>query len=101
MVIGEVNYPTENILQREEKIQVNDFNSCKRSRSMTASSKRRTRFLSGKQKSAVQIKTNRYGFPYYSVSTLYGAWKSRSFDRLCLHELKSVIQLLRLISISR
>ena len=45
------------------------------------------------QKSAVQIKTNRYGFPYYSVSTLYGAWKSRSFDRLCLHELKSVIQL--------
>jgi hypothetical protein len=41
MVIGEVNYPTENILQRKEKIQVNDFNSCNRSRSMTASSKRR------------------------------------------------------------
>ena len=44
---------------------------------------------------------NRYGFPYYSVSTLYGAWKSRSFDRLCLHELKSVIQLFLAFNISR
>ena len=38
---------------------------------------------------------------YYSVSTLYGAWKSRSFDRLCLHELKSVIQLYSAFNISR
>ena len=60
----------------------------------------RTSFFAHK-KSAVQIKTNRYGFPFYSVSTLYGAWKSRSFDRLCLHELKSVIQLFSAFNISR